>query len=84
MVDPRQNTEGVKTRLKDALRNPLEAQGAGGVTKLLDCEIPQSAKFRETSGQGITYLVMGDGKDTEKLRGGIQALADVVKDEMKL
>jgi hypothetical protein len=76
----------VKTRLEDALKNPLEAPGGGGggVTQLLDCEIPQSAKFRETSGEGITYLVMGKGPGTERIRTPIQALAERVKEEMKL
>jgi len=86
MVDANQNPEGVKLRLKDALKNPLEAPGGGGgdVTQLLDCEIPQSAKFRETSGKGITYLVMGQGSGTERVRTPIQALAERVKKEMKL
>ena len=86
MVDPNQNTEGVKTRLEDALKNPLEAPGGGGgsVTQLLPCEIPQSAKFRETSGEGITYLVMGKGPGTERIRTPIHALAARVRKEMKL
>jgi chromosome partitioning protein len=84
IVDPRTNTEGVKTRLKDALKDSLDTYGGGGVTELLDCEIPQSAKFRETSGKGITYLMMGNGADTQNLRTGVHALADVVKKEMKL
>jgi chromosome partitioning protein len=78
MVDTRQNTEGVKQRLRDALLV------AGNVTELLDCDIPQSAKFRETSGQGITYLVMGNAAETQPLRTGIEKLACVVEKAMRL
>lgn len=78
MVVATQNTEGVRTRLSDALDN------AGGVTRLLDCSIPQAAKFRETSGEGITYLVMGNAENTRTLRGAVQDLATAVRGAMGL
>ena len=64
--------------LSDALEN------SGGVTRLLDCSIPQAAKFRETSGEGITYLVMGNAESTRTLRNAVQDLATTVRGAMGL
>jgi cellulose biosynthesis protein BcsQ len=72
MVDARANTEGIKGRLRDALSE--------GVTELLDCEIPQSTKFRESD--GITYLSLGKAKDVEALKASIERLAAVVRRTM--
>jgi cellulose biosynthesis protein BcsQ len=72
MVDARANTKGIKERLRDAL--------SGGVTGLLDCEIPQSTKFRES--EGITYLTLGNAKEVEPLKTSIERLAAVVRGAM--
>jgi hypothetical protein len=50
------------------------------VTELLDCEIPQSTKFRECD--GITYLSLGKAKDVEALKASIERLAAVVRRTM--
>jgi HAMP domain-containing protein len=47
---------------------------------MLDCEIPQSTKFRESD--GITYLTLGNAKEVEALKTSIERLAATVRRAM--
>ena len=63
-------------RFRDALAN------SDAMVHLLDCEIPQSARFRES--KGITYLTLGNAQNVETLKISIEDLAAVVQEAMGL
>jgi hypothetical protein len=76
MVMAQANTEGVKQRLRDSLAN------SGTLVELLDCEIPNSARFRES--EGITYLGLGNAQSVQALKTAIEDLGAVVQETMGL
>jgi cellulose biosynthesis protein BcsQ len=76
MVIAQANTEGVKQRLRDALAN------SDAMVHLLDCEIPQAARFRES--EGITYLTLGNAQNVQTLKIAIEDLVAVVQEAMGL
>lgn len=81
------NIEAAQQRLKDRLGDPLENGGAGSVVKLLPEKtyIPRSKYFRKAvSSGGIAYITMGNSADAKEVKDAIVALADHVKQEMKL
>lgn len=76
MVMAQANTEGIRQQLRDALAV------SGGMVHLLDCEIPQSARFRDS--EGITYLALGSAQNVQTLKTAIEELAAVVQEAMGL
>jgi cellulose biosynthesis protein BcsQ len=74
MVTAQASTGGVKQRLRDALAN------SGAMVRLLDSEVPQSTRFRES--EGITYLTLGNAQNVQTLKTAIEDLATVVQEAM--
>lgn len=82
-----QNTQGPQERLSDRLNAPVNAGGAGNATKLLPEKLflQRSAHFSHAVGEGgIAYIVMRNSEDERKIKDRIRALADYIKEEMKL
>ena len=82
-----QNTKGPQKRLSDRLNAPVNAGGAGNATQLLPEKLflPRSAHFSHAVGEGgIAYIMMGNSEGERKIKDRIRALADYVKEAMKL
>lgn len=82
-----ENTAADQQKLSDRLNDIREPNGGDVVTKLLPKQtfLPRSKYFRNAvAAGGIAYLTMGDSKEAKPVKDAIIALAEHVKEEMRL